>query len=112
MTRLLAVVLVVTLTGPAMGQPADAPVPPPFPAAGTVTAPADTVTVTIPSNYVILTSEKAKEVDLRLSVAEAKLAVYEAHPPLPTWAVVLVAAAGVLVGAGVTVGVYELARRP
>lgn len=48
----------------------------------------------------------------RLASAEAKVAVYESHPPLPAWGVVLLVLAGVAVGVGGTVIVYEVAKKP
>jgi hypothetical protein len=40
------------------------------------------------------------------------VAVYEAHPPLPVWAVVLLVVGGAVVGAAGTVAIYEVAKKP
>lgn len=98
--RLLAAALVVGLSLPARAQPSDAP---------TVD---NTVTITVPKDSVVLDPATAKLKDAKCDADAAALAVYQAHPPLPAWAVVVLVVGAAAVGAGATVVVYELAKKP
>ena len=61
---------------------------------------------------VVLSPDAAVAAAKRLTSAEAKVAVYEKHPPLPAWAVVLLVVGGVAIGgAGVAI-VYTTAKTP
>jgi len=57
---------------------------------------------------VVLKPDAAVAAAKRLAEAEAKVKVYEASPPLPVWAIVLLIGGGVVLGAGGVVMVYEL----
>ena len=61
---------------------------------------------------IILKPDAAVAVAKRLASAEAKVTVYEAHPPLPAWGVVLLVLGGVAVGVASTVTIYEVAKKP
>jgi len=86
-----AIALILCLALPAYAQTADAPVK---------CEPGD----------VVLKPDVAVATAKRLAAAEAKVQVYEAHPPLPAWAVVLLVVGGVAIGgAGVAI-VYTTTR--
>lgn len=68
--------------------------------------------VQCPPGSVVLAPDVAVATAKRLAAAEAKVAVYESHPPLPAWAVVLLVAGGVALGAATTVTIYEVSKRP
>lgn len=93
MNRALSLALVVALALPAAAQPSDAPV---------LCKPGD----------VVLSPEAAVSAAARLKSAEAKVDVYEKHPPLPAWGVVLLVLAGVATGVAGSVIVYEVAKKP
>lgn len=59
---------------------------------------------------VVLKPDVAIATAKRLASAEAKVAVYEAHPPLPAWAVVVLVVGGVALGAAATVTIYEVSK--
>lgn len=87
MTRALSLVLVVALAMP--GFASDAP---------------------CKAGDVVLTPSEAVTAAKRLADAEAKVKVYEAHPPLPAWGVVLLVLGGVAAGVAGSVVVYEVAK--
>jgi hypothetical protein len=59
---------------------------------------------------VILKPDVAVATAKRLASAEAKVAVYESHPPLPAWGVVLLVLGGVAIGAASTAIVATVAK--
>lgn len=63
-----------------------------------------------PPGSVVLDPETAVKTAKRLSSAEAKVEVYEKHPPLPWWGVVIVAVVAAGAGAGITIGIYEAGK--
>lgn len=88
--KALACLVVMSLALPAGAQaPADAPCKP---------------------GDVVLAPEVAVATAKRLVEAEAKVKVYEANPPLPAWAVVLLVVAGAAVGGGAVVIAYEAGK--
>jgi hypothetical protein len=87
--KALALVLVLAISAPAVAQ--DAPVR---------CEPGD----------VILKPDVAVATAKRLAAAEAKVAVYESHPPLPAWGVVLLVLGGVAIGAASTAIVATVAK--
>ena len=101
--RALVVVVAVALALPARAQEVDEL---------DVKRPISDVPCAAQSGDVILRPDVAIDRAKRLAAAEAKVAVYEAHPPLPVWAVVLLVAAGAVAGVAGTVAVYEVAKRP
>lgn len=61
---------------------------------------------------VVLKPDVAIATAKRLADAEVKVKVYEAHPPLPAWGVILLVVAGVAAGVAGSVIVYEVVRKP
>lgn len=88
-----ALFLAALIALPAFGQPADVPC---------AAQPGD----------VVLKPDVAVADARRLASAEAKVAVYESHPPLPAWGVVLLVLGGVAIGAASTAIVYTVAKKP
>lgn len=74
--------------------------------------PVDAPVLCVPGD-VVLKPDAAIAAAKRLTAAETKVAVYEAHPPLPAWAVILLVVAGAAVGgASVAIGVAVSPRQP
>ena len=95
MSRALALVVGLSLALPAFAQ-SDAPV---------LLKPTDAPCV---AGDIVLKPDEAVKVAKRLATAEAKVTVYEAHPPLPVWAVVLLVGGGMVLGGVGVVAFYEI----
>lgn len=65
-----------------------------------------------PPGSVVLKPEVAIETAKRLASAEAKVAVYDAHPPVKWYVVVLIGALAAGAGVAITAGIYEAGKRP
>lgn len=89
MSRALALVVVLALALPARAQPIDAPTIPNV--------------LACPPGLVCLAPDVAVATAKRLASAEAKLEVYEQHPPFKWWVILLIGVISAGVGAAITV---------
>lgn len=99
MTRgILVVVLAFGLALPAQAQPAaDVPL---------LTLDSKEVLSPCQPGDIVLHPEAYRALDKRVSVAEAKVEVYEKHEPLPWWGIAIIAGSAALLGAGAGIGIY------